>query len=111
MNKIAQVDIGSTFRSQFGQSSPLPQSTLGYAISLFVQIVFVLSGVLILFMVIFAGIKIVQGAGAGNPQEAEKGKQAATSALIGFVIIFSAYWIIKLIETITGVDFITNPGF
>ena len=54
---------------------------------------------------------MIAGAGQDNPERAAKGKQAATSALIGFIIIFAAYWIIRLIEIITGVAFITAPGF
>ena len=50
------------------------------------------------------------GAGEDNPEKAKKGKQAITAALIGFMIIFCSYWIIKIIEIITGVS-ILNPGF
>jgi hypothetical protein len=32
-----------------------------------------------------------------------KGKDAITNALVGFIIIFSAYWIIQAIEIITGI--------
>jgi len=37
----------------------------------------------------------------------EMGKKTATSALIGFIVVFSAYWIVKLIETITGLKLIS----
>ena len=49
---------------------------------------------------------MIAGAGKSDPQSVEKGKKAATSALIGFVVVFSAYWIVKLIETITGLNLI-----
>jgi hypothetical protein len=52
---------------------------------------------------------MIMGAGQDNPEAAAKGKQAATSAVIGFIIIFAAYWIIQIIETVTGLN-ILNFG-
>jgi len=46
---------------------------------------------------------------SGDEKEAEQGKNAITAAVIGFVIIFAAYWIVQIIEFITGVN-IFNPG-
>jgi hypothetical protein len=50
------------------------------------------------------------GAGKNDPEQAAKGKKAATTALIGFIIVFAAYWIVRIIELIFGVPFITQPG-
>lgn len=105
MNKLA-VDIGSSFGSPFGQSKGI-----GDLVSVIVSNALVIAGVILLFFFIFGGISMIAGAGQDNPERAAKGKQAATSALIGFIIIFAAYWIIRLIEIITGVAFITAPGF
>ena len=48
-------------------------------------------------------------AGNSNPEGAEKGKKVITAAVIGFVIVFSAYWIIKITEKLTGIP-ILNSG-
>jgi hypothetical protein len=108
MNKLAQVNIGNEFASPFSVDSG---KSVGDLISLGLNVAFTISGIIILFMIIYAGFKMIQGAGNGNQQDAQKAQQAATSAVIGFVIIFSAFWVIKLIEVITGITFITNPGF
>lgn len=108
MKYLAQVDIGKEFGSPFGVSGG---STLGDLVSLVVKLGFVLSGLLILFFVIFAGFQMVVGAGSNNPEATKKGQQAATSALIGFVIVFVAYWIVRIIELITGFRFITGSTF
>ena len=50
---------------------------------------------------------MIAGAGKSDPKTVETGKKAATSALIGFIVVFSAYWIVKLIETITGLSLIS----
>src|SRR5579864_3641658 len=104
MNYLAQVDIGNKFGSPFGTTS-----TIGDLVSLILNISFVLSGLLILFFIIFAGFNIIIGAGQNNPEAAKKGQQAATSAVIGFAIVFVAYWIIRIIELITHTNFITSP--
>ncbi len=45
---------------------------------------------------------------AGNAEKTDKGKQAITGAIIGFVIIFASYWIIQIIEIITGVNILNS---
>ena len=87
-----------------------PDRQIGGLVTVVMNSFFVVSGITILFFFVMAGIKMIQSAG-GNPQEAEKAKQAMTSAVVGFVIMFTAYWIIKIIELITGTNFITEPTF
>ena len=45
---------------------------------------------------------MIAGAGKDNPEQTAKGKQAVTSAVLGFVVVFAAYWIVQLIEEFTG---------
>lgn len=109
MNYLAQIDIGKEFNSPFGVAGG---KTLGDLISLILKAAFAISGVLILFLIVFAGFTIIASAGSNNPEGAKKGKDAATAAALGFVIIFVAYWIIRIIELITGQRFITGmPAF
>ena len=102
VNKLA-IKIQDTF---FGGGSNTPLTELkgiGSLVSVVVQASFVLAGVLLLFFFIFGGISIIAGAGKDNPEQAAKGKQAITSAVLGFIVVFAAYWIVQLIELITGV--------
>ncbi len=46
---------------------------------------------------------------AGNPEKQKEGSAMITGAVMGFVIIFGAYWIVQLLEWILGVS-ILNPG-
>lgn len=107
MNYLAQIQIQNVFNSPFGKSSG--GKTIGDLVALVVRGGFAVSGVVILAILVFAGFSIVAGAGSNNPDSVAKGKQAATNALIGFLIVFCAYWIIRIIEIIVGVDFITAP--
>lgn len=109
MKKIAAVDkgvdIGKEFASPWGVDKQL-----GDLVSVVISGALIIAGVIVLFLFIFGGLGMIAGAGQDNPQKAAQGKQAATSAVIGFVIVFGAYWVIRLIEVITGQNFITVPG-
>lgn len=63
--------------------------------------VFVIAGLILFFMFIFGGFTIFTS--AGNPEKIKKGQGMIVSALIGFTIIFAAYWIIQLLELTLGV--------
>jgi len=103
VNKLA-VDIGTSFNSPFGQ-----EKGIGDLVSAIISNALVIAGIILVFFFVIGGISMMAGAGQDNPEKAAKGKQAATSALLGFIIIFAAYWIIKIIESITGLA-IFNPG-
>lgn len=63
------------------------------------------------FLFIGGGLMMIVGAGSNNPQGTAKGKAAATWAIAGFAIVFTSYWIIRIIEIWTGTTFITYPNF
>ncbi len=100
-----EVPIGSTFNSPIGQTVGL-----GNLVSIILSNALLLAGVLMVFFLVVGGIGVISGAGEDNPEKAGKGRQAVTFALMGFLVIFAAYWIIQVIEQVTGVE-IFNPGF
>jgi hypothetical protein len=91
------------FGSPFGTTN-----TLGDLVSLIIRLAFVISGLTVLFLFIIVGFNIIMKSGKTDPEEAGKLKKVATNAARGFAVIFVAYWIVRLIETIIGVSFITN---
>lgn len=108
MNHLSQVNIGQSFNSPIGQEGG---NTLGDLISILLPASLIIAGIVLFFFIIFGGITMISGAGSGDAQAGAKGKQAATYALIGFLIIFCAFWVIQLLEAITGVKFVTAPSF
>lgn len=72
--------------------------------------IFMITGLIFLILLIFAGFGVIVSSGSGNPEGAKKAKATATSAAIGLVLVFGAYWIIQIIEYLTGIK-IFNPGF
>jgi hypothetical protein len=105
--KLAQVNIGSEF---IGNSSENLSNTAGVStyISNIITASISIAGIILLFLLIAGGIGIIAGAGKSDPKTVETGKKAASSALIGFIVVFSAYWIVKLIESITGLVLISQ---
>jgi hypothetical protein len=104
MNKLTSVPIGDSF---LGAGSKLAEpANVGLYVSAIITGAISIAGIILLFILIGGGIGMISGAGKSDPQTVEKGKKAATSALIGFIVVFSAYWIVKLIESITGLNLI-----
>ena len=98
------MDIGESFGSPIGQSI-----SLGDLVGNLVSAAIAIAGVIMVFLFIGGGLAMIAGAGSGDAQGAAKGKQAVTYAIIGFIIVFTAYWIIRIIEIITGSTFLTSP--
>lgn len=93
MKYLTQVPIATTFGSPFGTGK-----TIGDLVSVILSISFVVAGIILLVAFIVGGIGIISGAGQSDPEKVEKGKKALTSTVIGFVVVFVAYWIVKLLE-------------
>jgi uncharacterized membrane protein (Fun14 family) len=53
-------------------------------------------------MLIMAGFKMLTG--ASNSSNMEEGKKMISTAIVGFIILFAAYWIAQLIEIIFGIS-------
>jgi hypothetical protein len=102
MGKIA--DIGTDF---FGYSHVL---TTGGGLSKFVgtivQNLIAVAGVLLLILIVYSGVSMVTS--AGNPQSFERARNNLTSAIIGFIIVVAAWFIVQAIQTSTGFTNITN---
>jgi len=106
MNVFAQqtVDIGTSYGSPWGISL-----TLSDLVSIIISLGITFAGIIVVFLFIFAGYGIIAGAGNNDPKAAAQGRQALTYALMGFIIVFTSYMIIRFIELVLGVDFFTNP--
>jgi hypothetical protein len=110
MKQLSQVNIGQEFLNlQGGHDLPSGSTTfenlsgISSLVSLFLKISFVIAGLILLFYFILGGIGMISSAGKSDPKTAEQAKATITSAVIGFVVVFTAYWIVKLIATLFGV--------
>ncbi|MCJ7804967.1 hypothetical protein MUP35_04540 [Patescibacteria group bacterium] len=112
MKNLSSFEIGDEFWVRPNQGIAGAEGFkegIGGIISTLLQNVYVLAGILLFILLIVGGLSFIMGAGEDNPEKAKRGKQTITAALIGFVIIFCSYWIIKIIEIVTGIN-IFNSG-
>jgi len=77
--------------------------TVGELVSVLLPNVYILAGILFFILLIAGGLGIIIGAGGNDPQKVGQGQKAVVAALLGFLIIFSSYFIIQIIEVITGI--------
>ena len=110
MRKLAAIDIGTKFKlGNQGIENTTGYGSIGELISAILPNIYVISGVILFILLIASGIMFIASAGQGeNPEKAAKAKQAITTSLIGFLIIFASYWIIRIIEVITGLKIFGN---
>ena len=111
-NLIAQadtgVDIGREFWLRTGIGIGSGPQSLGEIISAVLPNVLVIAGIILLFLLILGGLGFIVNAGKENPEGIAKAQRTIMMALIGFIIIFASYWVIQIVETITGLSILGN---
>lgn len=86
---------------QFGDSAVnVELGTPGGIISRALRFLFPIAGIILFIILLWSGFEMILG--AENPKAQEAGSQRAGAALIGFLLLFVSYWVIRLIEVITG---------
>lgn len=100
--------LETVFAEDLSQLAPTSFTTFGQLVSVIVKNVFVLAGIVSLFLLIFGGFNVIVA--AGDPKKSQQGKTAITGAVTGLLLIFGSFWIIQIIEVITGRP-ILNSGF
>jgi len=82
----------------------LKNSNIGDIISKVLPYVFVVAGLILLFMLILGGIQLMTS--AGDPDKTKAGYGRIIHAFIGFIIVFVAYFVAQLAEVMLGIDFL-----
>jgi len=78
--------------------------TIGGILTALLPYLLIIAGLLLLVMLIMGGFKLLTS--ANNPDNAEAGKKQLTNAILGFIILFAAYWIAQIIQVLTGINFL-----
>lgn len=104
---LAKINIGEKYL--FGtRTAKEVFPTVGSLFSVLLFNVYTIVSIILVFILIFGGITLITGNKEGNKDTTAKGKAAITAAIAGFFIVVFSYFIIQLIETITGIK-ILNP--
>lgn len=75
-------------------------ANLGEIISGLLPYLFTGAGLLLLLYLIYGGLQLMLS--RGDPKAVESAKGKITGALIGFIIVFAAYWLVQIIASILG---------
>lgn len=92
---------GSTIGSNFATPNALLSVILRNSLTVI--------GIILLILLIFGGISFIMGANNNDPKKTAQAQAILTDALIGFAVVFLAFFIIQIIEVLTGLD-ILNPS-
>jgi hypothetical protein len=97
-----QVSLGNNSGNvgKYTSISPLVSSMLKNSL--------VIAGIIFLCLLVFGGITFIASAGSGDTKKSGQAQSAITSAIIGFIIIFSAFFIIQIIQVLTGVQILNS---
>lgn len=110
MNLLSQVDLRATYYNDH-QAAMFSTWRLGTFISKLLPNVIMAAGVVTFAYLVISGFNLINIAGKNaNPQEISKTRVAFTHAIIGFLLVALSYFILQLISTVTGVNFIF-PNF
>lgn len=94
--KLGGYEIGDPLETMGGKKF----DTLADIINALVPYVFALAGLLLLLLLIWGGFDLL--CSGGDPEKVKSAQSKITNALIGFIIIFAAYWILQILQVILG---------
>lgn len=77
---------------------------LGVLLSKILTLIFIVAALIFFFMLVVGGIQWMVSGGDKAATESARGR--ITAALIGLIIVFAAWAIMKLIETFLGITFL-----
>lgn len=83
----------------------MPQN-LGEIISKFVPYIFGAAGILLFFLLIWGGFSWMTA--KGDPKATAAAREKITKAVVGFAIIFTAYWLVQILGKILGITQFQN---
>ena len=78
------------------------EAKIGDILSALLPYIFVLAGLTLFILLIIGGFGLLTSGGSPDKVKAAQGK--ITSAVIGFVIIFVSYWLMRILEIIFGLN-------
>ena len=74
-------------------------------LSVVIKNIFVIAGIILFIFIIVGGLGMIIN--AGNAEKQKQSSNVIGSAITGFIIMMASYWIIKIIEILTGITIIS----
>lgn len=108
MNNLAAIPnpfAGLTVPSQGGQVDP-NNTTVGEILGSLMPYLFSAAALILLVYMVFAGIQLMTS--RGDPKGVQGAQAKITTSLIGFIVVFLAYALVKLIGQVFGITIFTQ---
>lgn len=93
-------DGGPAFSVPGPTGFTLGSEKIGGIIGRSLSYIFAFAGIGLLIMIIASGFTLMTS--VGDPKKMEKGKATLTNAIIGFILIFAAFWIVQIVGVVFG---------
>lgn len=81
-------------------------TTLGGVVGSLIPYFILFAGIGMLLMLIFGGIGLMSG--GSDPKQLDNARKQITFGIVGFLIVFLAYWGVQLIGIMFGITEFTN---
>lgn len=94
------IDLGCELKLSDSTAVKDVYTDPAFLVNLLVRNIFPIAGLIIFLMVFYAGFKFIYQGTKGK----DEAKGIITACLVGFLLMFSAYWIIQIITLVTGID-------
>lgn len=103
ISKVFAQDIPyDTYNQAIGVTTG---DSIGSIVNSFLPITLSIAGLILFGMLVMGGFTML--AGAADKESQEKGKKMITSALVGFFVVFLAYWIAQILQVIFKVNILS----
>jgi hypothetical protein len=76
-------------------------STPGGVVSRALEFILPMAGLILFVMLVWGGFEIL--ASSATSKSVENGKKRITAALVGFLLLFSSYWIAQILQELFGI--------
>lgn len=92
------VNIGTGIGSNIAINYP----NIGSLVTIILNNSLTIASIILFGLIIFGGVSYIASAGDGDQKKITATQETITSAIIGFLVIFVSYFIIQIIQVITG---------
>ena len=89
--------------------SKVPFTNLGDILATGIQLALLVAGLMVFAFLIIAGIQFISS--GGDKTQAQAAKDKITAAILGLIIIISAYAIALIIEKVFGIGIVSGINF
>ena len=93
-NKITLPGTNTTIEGPVGLKTEF--TDLSSVVTAALPYLFAIAGIILFAFIVWGGFDYLTA--MGDPKKAEAGKNKITSAVVGFILIFAAFWIYQLVS-------------